>query len=197
MNDKKYKSQIRSQILLKRNQQPASTLSYAKQALAEVALANQKLTKRLKQASYILSYNPFKGEIAPDALLKNLTAQIYLPKITCFDNATMSFHLASNTLMNNRYGIGEPEEGSPTKYIHEFDVVLVPLVAFDNQCNRIGMGAGFYDKALKDLSDLCTKPLLIGLAYQFQQVDSIKPDSWDEPLDVILTDHKIFDYSSA
>ena len=99
--------------------------------------------------------------------------------------------------MNNRYGIGEPEESSPTKYIHEFDVVLVPLVAFDNQCNRIGMGAGFYDKALKGLSGLCTKPLLIGLAHQFQLVDSIKPDSWDEPLDVILTDHKIFDYSSA
>ena len=69
---------------------------------------------------------------------------------------------------------------------------MIPLVAFDRSCNRIGMGSGFYDKALSVLDDSVKKTHLIGLAYEFQKLDHIQPNKWDIALDCIVTEKKVY-----
>ncbi len=76
----------------------------------------------------------------------------------------------------------------PSNYIEmkEVDVCFLPLLAFDKNKNRLGYGKGYYDKFLS------THPCLkIGLAYDFQQVESIDSQPWDIPLDIIITESKI------
>jgi 5-formyltetrahydrofolate cyclo-ligase len=70
------------------------------------------------------------------------------------------------------------------------DVILMPLVAFDGQGNRLGMGAGYYDRTLAFLRHRrhWRKPRIIGLAYEFQRMPALPAEPWDVPLDGIITE---------
>ena len=72
--------------------------------------------------------------------------------------------------------------------------MFIPLVAFDPKCNRIGMGCGYYDKTLafKKGGEFKNKTLLVGLAYEFQKIDSIEKNAWDIPMDAIITEDKTY-----
>jgi len=99
-------------------------------------------------------------------------------------------------LQLNRYGIAEPipqqHEFSEPKKLH---LVLVPLVAFDSRGNRLGMGAGFYDRAFafRNGHDFGDYPYLCGVAYSCQRVPAIERRDWDVPLDLIATEEGIED----
>ena len=86
-------------------------------------------------------------------------------------------------LVINKYGIPEPD----SKKIIYPSFLLVPLVAFDMQLNRIGYGGGFYDRYIKKIKKK-KKILTIGLAYSFQKVREIPIDEHDTKLDFIITD---------
>jgi len=73
------------------------------------------------------------------------------------------------------------------------DVAFIPLVGFDTALNRLGQGAGHYDRALEKLPDT----LKIGLAWSVQQVAQIPAESWDVPLDLIVTEQRIFEREDA
>ncbi|HVJ53872.1 MAG TPA: 5-formyltetrahydrofolate cyclo-ligase [Aliidongia sp.] len=71
----------------------------------------------------------------------------------------------------------------------EPDVLLVPLLAFDRQHRRLGYGAGFYDRTIALLR---RRPLLVlGVAFAAQEIEEVPVDSWDEPLDLVLTERGI------
>ena len=154
--------------------------------------ANHLLT--LKSASLVLSYVPVGGEISPQHLQGQLPkATILLPRISHYEHNTMQFFRASNRVMKNRYGIEEPMPTTAPVNALRVDAVLVPLVAFDRNGNRLGMGGGFYDRAFAHRRDshVLHKPLLIGLAHHCQEVNSLQPEYWDVPLDVIITDQEV------
>ena len=67
----------------------------------------------------------------------------------------------------------------------ELDCALVPLLVFDSQGNRIGMGGGYYDKFFKNPK---TRPLLVGVAYELQKAEKIIPQEWDVRMDMIATE---------
>lgn len=95
-----------------------------------------------------------------------------------------------DTMKPNRFGIPEPSlstaQLSPP---WSLDLILLPLVAFDTQGNRLGMGGGFYDHTLTFTSNHRRgRPRLLGLAHSFQQVDNIQPKSWDIRLQGIITE---------
>jgi len=73
------------------------------------------------------------------------------------------------------------------------DVAFIPLVGFDAALNRLGQGAGHYDRALEKLPDT----LKIGLAWSVQRVAHIPAESWDVPLDLIVTEQRIFEREDA
>lgn len=140
----------------------------------------------------VLSYRPFDGEISPLKLTQSLNkAALFQPRIVHFEQGLMQFYPQTNRPQKNRYGILEPKPvGTPAKAI-SFDLILVPLVAFDRHGNRLGMGAGFYDRALAALHhQLSCKPLLVGCAHHFQEVNLLDSKDWDVPLDAIITDRE-------
>jgi len=187
------KAQLRSKILNKRRQLKSDELSTTAKAIADQVQSNILLRDRFISAHHILSYAAVNGEVPPEQLLRGLEATVYLPKIVDYGRCLMDFYSANQPLIENQYGIVEPKgEGSP-KAVENIDVVLLPLVGFDQSGNRLGMGAGYYDRAFEPLLDQPQRPLLIGLAHPFQEVKSITPDSWDHPIDVILTGEKIID----
>ena len=90
-------------------------------------------------------------------------------------------------LLPNRYGIMEPAPGARHVLTLSLGAVLVPLVAFDGEGNRLGMGGGFYDRHFAAAPD-GLRPLLIGVAHETQRAQSLPVETWDVPLDAVLTD---------
>lgn len=98
-----------------------------------------------------------------------------------------------DTLMvQNKYKISEPRlachDVIPTS---DVDVILMPLVGFDKQGNRLGMGGGYYDRTLAFTQHANKKPVLIGIAHDLQEVNALPTASWDIPLDAIVTPTRI------
>ena len=85
---------------------------------------------------------------------------------------------------------------APEKVIQpeKLELVLVPLVAFDKQGNRLGMGSGYYDSTFAFLQNQKrpTKPYLLGLAYEWQCCDSTFTEAWDIKLDAVATENTIY-----
>lgn len=169
-------------------------LSKSAQHKAAIALArNARSYRQLWAGKRILSYSAIAGEMNPQLLCDRLSAAIYLPRITNYRTGRMQFLAAGGSKQRNRLGILEPQIGRDHLIAQEFDAVLVPLLAFDRQGNRLGMGGGFYDRAFafKHQSSYRKRPLLIGLAHHFQEAKSLATQNWDVPLDAIITDQEL------
>jgi 5-formyltetrahydrofolate cyclo-ligase len=93
-------------------------------------------------------------------------------------------------LVTNRYGIPEPDApGDALLAADAMDFVVVPLVAFDANGHRLGMGAGWYDRSFAFRSARAAPPWLVGTGFAVQQVDTLSPESWDVALDAVCTEH--------
>ncbi len=92
-------------------------------------------------------------------------------------------------LVSNRYGIPEPDVAAADLLgAEDMLLVVAPLVAFDAQCHRLGMGAGWYDRGFAFRRERGAPPWLVGAAFASQQVESVAPESWDVPLDAVCTE---------
>ena len=134
-------------------------------------------------------YFPVNYEVDDLEILKEFAKknyQISLPVIK--KNFHMNFYKWSfnDPLRINQYGIPEPNS---KKLIYP-DIILVPLVAFDNNLNRLGYGGGYYDRVIKKLSKK-KKILKIGLAFSIQKINSVPVTKYDKKLDYIVTDKYI------
>ena len=131
-------------------------------------------------------YYPYNYEANIMNILEKFEKQNYiisLPRIK--NNSQMDFfHWSTRDPMNiNKYGIPEPISNK-IKYP---DILLVPLVAFDKNFNRVGYGGGFYDRYIKKIKKI-KKVITIGLAYSFQKVKKISVDKNDIKLDFVITE---------
>lgn len=93
-------------------------------------------------------------------------------------------------LTANRFGIPEPDV-APEQCLqaNELDVVVVPLVAFDASCNRVGMGGGWYDRTFEFITrEPVNRPTLVGAAYELQRVEQLMPKPWDVRLAAVCTE---------
>ena len=134
-------------------------------------------------------YFPVNYEVDDLEILKEFAKknyQISLPVIK--KNFNMDFYkwTFDEPLKINQYGIPEPNS---KKLIYP-DVILVPLVAFDNNLNRLGYGGGYYDRVIEKLSEK-KKILKIGLAFSVQKINNVPITKYDKKLDYIVTDKYI------
>jgi len=149
-----------------------------------------KILKKNKINNKIIGgYYPVNFEIDDLALLRKFKKNkfsISLPVIK--KNFQMDFYpwSFSEPLKINRYGIPEPE----TKNIVYPDVLLIPLLAFDKNLNRLGYGGGYYDRIIKKLSKK-KNIIKIGLAFSIQEIDKVPINVYDQKLDYILTNKNI------
>ncbi len=122
---------------------------------------------------------------------------LYVPLILNLRAGAMTFvpYGPGVPLRPNWFGIDEPVGALPRRVpALRLDTVLVPLLGFDAAGHRLGMGAGFYDRALRrrrDRSHPFRRPHLVGVAYEVQRVDSIAPAPWDVALDLVVTEHGV------
>lgn len=98
------------------------------------------------------------------------------------------FEPGTSRMIQNHFGIDEPAPGPGTDIPPRLlDLVLVPMVGFDQQGNRVGMGKGYYDRTFAGHARWWHRPLLVGLAHGLQQM-KIDPRPWDVAMDYIATD---------
>lgn len=146
----------------------------------------------LAQARHVALYWPNDGEIDPRLLYRHKPRhqRLYLPVLRTFPAQTLCFVRWSGNarLARNRFGIPEPRRGA-RRPARAMDVILLPLVGFDDRGNRLGMGGGFYDRTLAFMRrQPVRKPWLAGLAHACQQVPALDTAHWDVPLHLIATD---------
>ena len=91
-------------------------------------------------------------------------------------------------LTDAAFGVSVPPDSAPVVVP---DILLVPLLAFDAACRRIGYGAGYYDRTIAELKD-GRGVRTIGIAYADQQVDEVPVDEYDQILDLIVTERSVF-----
>jgi len=185
--------EIRNIIKEKRSQLSEKELSLTSKAITE-RIRSFKFPKELTKIGIYYAVN---NEVDVHPLCKILwqeSKRVYLPIVEKKKLLFGEYRDTSN-LKNNRFKIPEPIVGIESQIsAFELDLIFMPLVAFDPMGNRIGMGGGFYDRTLdnKQLDNDLKKPILVGVAYEFQKQNQIQPNSWDIPLDMIFTESKIY-----
>ena len=133
-------------------------------------------------------YYPYNYEVDIIKILEKfekLEYKISLPKIKKESKMDFFSWSIKDPLSINKYGIPEP---TSNKIMYP-SILLVPLLAFDNNYNRIGYGCGFYDRYIKKIKK-DRKIITIGLAYSFQRVKKIPTNKYDMKLDFIITDRQ-------
>ena len=156
---------------------------------------NEKITKTIvnrlffQRASKIAFYLPFDGEVNPlylCSLAHHLGKKCYVPQVSGRTLKFKQFIPNKTKLQKNEYNIFEPI-GTEIISSETLDVVFMPLVAFDRDGNRIGMGQGYYDNTFSEKARWEKKPLLIGLAHSFQET-VLQPHAKDIPMDGVTTE---------
>jgi len=185
---------LRQIIRQQRRSLPRHEAAACAEQLAQQARKHPTVLHSQRIAAYLAS----DGEIDPLPLLEHLWSsgkQIYLPVLVPFSPQKLWFARFDHgdMLAFNRFGIPEPVKRDLIKPC-ALDLVLALLVAFDTAGHRIGMGGGFYDRTFAFLQrrHYWRKPVLLGLAYEFQKQARIRPNDWDVPLGAIATETQVY-----
>lgn len=149
----------------------------------------------------VACYLPAKDEFDTSCIVQTIWKagkQCYLPVLSGPEQNELNFVAYSHgdALHLNRYQIYEPVNIQQDLEPCELDLVITPLLAFDNQGGRLGMGGGFYDRTFAaSTAESADKPVLFGLAYSCQKAESLPVDDWDVRLDGVLTEEAIISFS--
>ena len=139
----------------------------------------------------IAGYYPSNNEVNILNFLKEASEKkfkITLPYVKNSKKISFKTWIYKEPLYISKFGILEPQNSK--KDIIP-DLVLVPLVAFDNKLNRIGYGKGYYDRILQKIHKLKKKTIFLGIAYYFQKCKNIPVNKHDFKLDYIFTERGI------
>jgi 5-formyltetrahydrofolate cyclo-ligase len=191
------RSELRRQLRAQRVQLDARARLSAAEALAAML---EQLPEFLVDTR-IAGYWAVAGEMplhAAYASLRSREQQYFLPLVTAANDLQFAAWHAGADVQANRYGIPEPvAQADALLGPADLDLVLVPLLGFDRRGNRLGSGAGFYDRSFGFLraAQRPARPVLVGIGYHFQEVGDIAPAAWDVPLDFVATDRELISCS--
>lgn len=182
------KGQLRKLALSKRNEFTGKGREWAEDKICETLLGND----AVKRANTIMCYVSFRSELQTRKIISELEKQ---NKALCFpvcgkNGVMQAWHpLNNDAWTTGMMGIREPDvENSRLVLPEEIDLVICPMVAFDEQCRRMGYGGGYYDRYLPQ----CTKAVRIGIAFEVQRLERIITDAYDQPMHHIITEKKIY-----
>ncbi|MGA7966548.1 MAG: 5-formyltetrahydrofolate cyclo-ligase [Gammaproteobacteria bacterium] len=187
---KRTRSALRRELLARRNALPAAVIRESSAAARHLAASAP-----FHAAECVAAYAALAGELDPAPLINaafEAGKTVYLPRV--LDAQRMEFvrWQTGDPLQPNRFGIPEPAPDATRILAPEaLDLVLVPLLGFDAHGNRLGFGAGFYDRAFAFKRDGRTRPTLCGYAYAWQQTPPLITAEWDVALDVVVTERGI------
>lgn len=190
MNSADQKQRLRQQMREQRRSLSATDSQTYANALCEV------FKSWISESHFpIALYLSFDGEINPMPVIEYCWASekpVYLPVVMPGQGHLLFAHYTKETrLEENQYGILQPQVENLVE-ADTLHTLLMPLTAFDVSGARLGMGGGYYDKTLARCHN---KPDLIGLAYEFQEVEKCPVEAHDEPLDGVMTNTKYINFS--
>lgn len=153
-----------------------------------------------QRARTIGLYLPNDGEVDLRGVAErawSMGKQCYLPVLSPLYHNRLWFapFTTETPLSLNRFNIPEPDHNwRAMRPVWSIDLLLMPLVAFDEQGNRLGMGGGFYDRTLAYLQRRhhWRKPQLLGTAFELQRFNQLPHQPWDVPLDVVVTERQFY-----
>jgi len=186
------KNPIRVAALARRDAMPADERTTAAEQIAA-----REFPITITPGIVVSGFMPLKSEINPLPLMKKLAAagaQLALPVIKGRGHPLiMRAYNFGDEFVRGQWGIREPKPEAPEVAP---DIVIVPLAAFDRAGNRIGYGAGYYDRTLAALR--ASKPVnAIGLAFAAQEMPAVPTNDRDERLDLVLTERGVLDLRRA
>jgi 5-formyltetrahydrofolate cyclo-ligase len=139
-------------------------------------------------ATCVGGYWPMGSELSPLSLLKELASQGIPTALPAFvDRASpMTFRMwtPGQRLENAPWPFEQPSADSPSALP---DILIIPLIAFDQNCNRLGQGGGHYDHYLFQQFNV----LKVGFGWSLQECDNLPVAEWDVPMDMVVTEHGI------
>ncbi len=148
---------------------------------------------RFAAGARVAVYLPFDGEADTASLAaaaRRRGVRLFVPVVADVRHRRIRFHPLAGTLRRGAYGISVPRRQSRPVDPRWLDLIVVPLVGVDERGRRLGMGAGYYDRAMAyRRARRCWRgPRLIGLAFDCQRVESISAQPWDLGLDLLATE---------
>jgi 5-formyltetrahydrofolate cyclo-ligase len=151
---------------------------------------------RYLRSRRIALYAGADGELCPMGLVADALARkktVYLPVLHPFRRGRLMFCAwrPGTPLRRNRFGIREPVPDAANLIpLRHLDLVLVPLLGFDDHGNRLGMGGGYYDRsfAFRKRFARWRQPFLLGIGFELQRVHRLEQRSWDVTLDAVVTE---------
>lgn len=188
------RQEIRQQVRHLRRAMPDEQQAQAAEQLAELALNYAPVTA----ARNIALFLSVDGELNTRPLIArlwHLKKAVYLPVLHPFSPGNLLFlrYSPDTPLIPNKLRIPEPPlDIRQLITLDQLDLMLVPLVAFDQHGQRLGMGGGFYDRTLQNWRQHGFLP--VGLAHDCQQVDSLPVAEWDVPLPAVMTPSKLWQW---
>jgi len=186
------RQRIRSEVRQRRKQLSLEQQRHFAVQIVEQAGQHQKI----QQATTLSVFLSFDGELDTAPLIHHLWQQgkqLCLPVLHPFSPGNLLFlrYTADTPLIRNHFNILEPKlDITQVVLLSELDIVFTPLVAFDSNGQRLGMGGGFYDRTLQHWQK--NGPYPIGLALDCQQVEQLPTEEWDIPLPEIITPGKVW-----
>ena len=184
---KQQRRDLREQFRSKRRALSGEVQAAHGKALLELFKANP-LAHSSKPVGLFVSQD---GEPHTDSLIRHchaLQQPVALPCIGENRNLYFRRYAQGSELVTGRLGLQEPSPNSDPIAVDELAVLLMPLVAFDDHGNRLGMGGGYYDRLLGSVANE-SRPLLVGVAHAVQRSATPLPSAdWDVPLDAAMTE---------
>lgn len=180
---KQHKAELRRVL----RQQRAQLTKQQQRAAATGLLRSVSNLGAWHHARSVALYLSNDGEIDTKPLAQHARAmgkEVFLPVIRPDKSLSFALWRPQDQLQNNRYDIPEPLPGARRCKLAELDILFLPLVGWDRQGGRLGMGGGFYDRALA----ASAQPLLVGLAHECQRLESVPMTERDVSMHCIATD---------
>ncbi|MCK4738529.1 MAG: 5-formyltetrahydrofolate cyclo-ligase [Deltaproteobacteria bacterium] len=190
MNTRDKKKAVRRDLLIKRGAM----------SVIEVKAQSQRVQERLlevaeyKRAQRIGLYSHFKGEVQTGLIFTDALSsdkEVFFPRVI---NSRAHLHMAffrvksESELVAGTYGILEPEKKERNDEVlpKTLDLIIIPGIAFDEKCGRIGFGKGFYDRALEGV-----RCVVAGLAFEEQVLEEIPTEPHDAVLSLVVTEKRV------
>ena len=151
----------------------------------------------IESSKNTLLYFPYKKEIKLNLIIdeiKSYSNNIYLPKI--FPNKELRFNLLSDEsiLVKNKYGISEIDDNKNYIALEVFDIIFIPFVGVDKNGYRLGYGGGYFDRAIEKIKLCVSKPLVLGIGYDYQVMNISFGESHDMKYDTVITESRVLTY---
>jgi 5-formyltetrahydrofolate cyclo-ligase len=184
------KAQLRQKVKSKRD-----ALSQAERVCLSGMVTRRTLSlDGYRVARTVMAYCAHGSEVVADDIIKNALSEgkrVVVPRVVSRETCEMqAVEICSlDDVAPGEFGIREPRRNAGCVILKpaEIDVVFVPGIAFDGQGYRIGYGKGFYDRWIKALP----ARQLVGLAYDFQVLESVPREKYDTAVGVVVTDMRI------